>query len=475
MRVMSPLFGLALALSFAALLSACSGLRVERTPLAQPLDAPRDGQPAPIGFREIRWAVPTGTPVASSSPQGILGLFLCDWPYGMVEKGFSSRSFPDDNFKRLFMDTLEGQGYDVTGDPGRFFDEEEDEMRTTYAVGGRVVDVKADTCHRTNFWGIDRGVKGETSLTVEWSVFDLLTRRAVYKTQTKGYARLQRSNYDGVALMVEEAFSAAVNNLGAEPAFHDLVFYGTVPDDAPNTVEDPDEAPATLFDPNEDVTLDSMAVSAQTAEGRLEDLRRAVVMIEAGGAHGSGFFVTKQGHILTDAHVVGNAVRVRVVSSGKKEKMIGEVLRLDRRRDVALIRLEKVPDDLSIVTLPVRPREPAVGEPVYAIGAPMLRKLQDTVTKGIVSALRYDRRRRLPFIQADVDIYPGSSGGPLLDENGNAIGLAVEGYFIADETLGGLNWFIPVGDALKALEISHAPDAGPPAAAPPAPVDIRPR
>lgn len=446
-------------LIFLLVLTACGGLPVDKIPHKNILAVPQDAQPAPVGFREIRWYVPTGTPVISQSPQGLLGLFLCDWPYTQLERGITSRSFPDDNFRQIFSDTLGGQGYDITGDPGRFFDENEDMERTIYAVGGRVTDIKADTCKRTNLWGIDRGVRGEAHLEITWTVYDLLTRRTVYSTTTKGYGKLQSPNHEGVVLLLEDAFAGAVHNLGADETFHGLVFYGAVPDRAPpKQILDIDEAPVTIFDPTEAVVIRGNQVSSQSVRGRLEDLKQAAVMIEAGGGHGSGFFITKDGHMITNAHVVGNAVRVRVVTHGKREKLIGEVLRIDRARDVALVRLEEAPDDLDIVTLPIKLDKPDVGDDVYAIGAPRLRKLQDTVTKGIVSAHRYDRRRKKWFIQADVDIYGGNSGGPLIDEHGNVVGITVEGYFVSEGTFGGLNHFIPIDDALAALDIELSGD-----------------
>ncbi|HIF25268.1 MAG TPA: serine protease [Micavibrio sp.] len=434
-------------------LAGCGGLTVDKVPYRPILDVPQDSQPSPIGFREIRWMVPTGTPVLSQSPQGMFGFILCDWPYTQVEKGITSRSFPDDNFRQIFHDTMTGQGYDVTGDPGRFFNETEDMERTLYAIGGRVTDIKADTCKRTNLWGIDRGVRGEAHIEITWTVFDLLTRRTVYRTTTKGYGKLQSPNHEGVILLMEDAFAAAVHNLGADEEFHNMVFLGAEPQQAPlKQIQDIHEQPVTKFDPTEEVVIMGNDVSQKSVTGRLDNLKKAVVMVEAGGAHGSGFFITTDGHIITNAHVVGNAVRVRVVTSGKQEKLIGEVLRTDRARDVALIRLEDAAG-LDITTLPLKTDKPAVGDDIYAIGAPRLKRLQDTVTKGIVSAHRYDRRRKKWFIQADVDIYGGNSGGPLLDGYGNVVGVAAEGYFVADETMGGLNHFIPIESALDALDI----------------------
>ncbi len=76
------------------------------------------------------------------------------------------------------------------------------------------------------------------------------------------------------------------------------------------------------------------------------------------------------------------------------------------------------------------------------------------MTKGIVSAVRYDRREDQWYIQSDVFTYHGNSGGPLLDASGNIIGLCVAGYAGGGgQDLAGLNLFIPIADALAALDV----------------------
>ena len=191
----------------------------------------------------------------------------------------------------------------------------------------------------------------------------------------------------------------------------------------------------------------------------MDKTRRATVMVEGGIGHGSGFFISKQGYILTNSHVIGEALRVRIVSADKEEKMIAEVLRRDPARDVALLKLEELPDDLDITALPIQTTWPNIGSDVYAIGAPVARQLQDTVTKGIVSAHRKNFRllgTKQNLIQADIDIHGGNSGGPLLDQYGNIAGLSVAGYG-ANDTGIGLNLFVPIGEALQRLDINLTP------------------
>jgi len=144
---------------------------------------------------------------------------------------------------------------------------------------------------------------------------------------------------------------------------------------------------------------------------------------DKGFSLGSGFIISEQGYILTNAHVIHNATDIKVVLSGGKMEYTARIIGADRITDTALIKIE--PDHL----LPVLPLGDSdtlrVGEMVLAIGNPL--GLRHSVTLGIVSA----KERVSPmlnedlvdFIQTDSAINPGSSGGPLLNFYGEAVGI----------------------------------------------------
>jgi S1-C subfamily serine protease len=144
---------------------------------------------------------------------------------------------------------------------------------------------------------------------------------------------------------------------------------------------------------------------------------------DKGFSLGSGFIISEQGYILTNAHVIHNATDIRVVLSAGKREYPAKIIGADRITDTALIKIE--PDHL----LPVLPLGDSdalrVGEMVLAIGNPL--GLRHSVTLGIVSA----KERVSPalnedlvdFIQTDTAINPGSSGGPLINLYGEAVGI----------------------------------------------------
>lgn len=169
----------------------------------------------------------------------------------------------------------------------------------------------------------------------------------------------------------------------------------------------------------------------------------SVVGIRTGGGHGSGALISTEGHIVTNAHLVGENRQVTVRWSDGLET-VGEVLRKDVRRDVALVQTRPRGRQPLALKLEV----PQVGMEVFAIGAPLDTELQGTVTRGIVSANRVIEG--FSYVQIDVNINPGNSGGPLIDGQGRVIALSVSS--LVDRGLPtGINLFIPAQDVVDFL------------------------
>ncbi|MEE9331160.1 MAG: DegQ family serine endoprotease [Methylophilaceae bacterium] len=158
---------------------------------------------------------------------------------------------------------------------------------------------------------------------------------------------------------------------------------------------------------------------------------------------GSGFIISQDGYILTNAHVVSAADEVIVKLSDKREykaKLIGA----DKRTDVALIKIEA--NNLPKVTIG-DPSKLKVGEWVAAIGSPY--GLENTMTAGIVSAKgrALPQENYVPFIQTDVAINPGNSGGPLFNLAGEVVGINSQIYSRSGGSMG-LSFSIPIDVAV---------------------------
>jgi len=159
---------------------------------------------------------------------------------------------------------------------------------------------------------------------------------------------------------------------------------------------------------------------------------------------GSGFIVSADGYILTNAHVVDDATEVTVKLTDKRE-FKAKVIGVDRRTDVALVKIDA--RDLPMVRIGDAAKA-RVGEWVAAIGSPF--GLENTVTAGIISA----KSRSLPdegyvpFIQTDVAINPGNSGGPLFNMAGEVIGINSQIYSRTGGYMG-LSFAVPIDVAMK--------------------------
>ncbi len=167
--------------------------------------------------------------------------------------------------------------------------------------------------------------------------------------------------------------------------------------------------------------------------------------VERNRGVGSGFILTADGVVLTNAHVVRGADEIYVkLTDGREFK--GKVVGADMRSDVAVVKIEasNLPR-LAIGSVD----QLKVGQWVVAIGSPF--GLENTVTAGIVSAKSRDTGDYLPFIQTDVAVNPGNSGGPLLNMSGEVVGinsqiLSQSGGFM------GVSFAIPIDEAMRVAD-----------------------
>lgn len=159
---------------------------------------------------------------------------------------------------------------------------------------------------------------------------------------------------------------------------------------------------------------------------------------------GSGFIISSDGYILTNAHVVDSADEV-VVKLGDKREFKAKVIGADKRTDVALIKIEAT--GLPRVALG-DPGKLKVGEWVVAIGSPF--GFENTVTAGIVSAKgrSLPQENYVPLIQTDVAINPGNSGGPLFNMKGEVVGINSQIYSRTGGWMG-LSFAIPIDVAME--------------------------
>ena len=160
---------------------------------------------------------------------------------------------------------------------------------------------------------------------------------------------------------------------------------------------------------------------------------------------GSGFIISGDGYLMTNHHVVDGADEIYVTLADKRE-FKGRLIGSDRRTDIALVKIEAT--DLPRLAIGDSQRL-RVGEWVVAIGSPF--GLDSTVTAGIVSAKSRDTGDYLPFIQTDVAVNPGNSGGPLLNMAGEVVGINSQIYSRTGGFMG-ISFAIPIDEAMRVVE-----------------------
>ncbi|MGE5505428.1 MAG: S1C family serine protease [Actinomycetota bacterium] len=424
----------------AAALTGCNAevKKAEQRPIVQ-MEAKTSTDP--IRFEKLVFDVKRGAMIGGY----VFNPFLCranpaDISWGAGRVNASSIETAD-----IFYNEMVSAGYQVLGDPKKLF-AERSETRATYGVAGRVTEVQFALCDEVHpLFGYRVGLSGDAYVKIQWQVLDKHSRRVVFDTFTEGSFKNTTATVDGDIVALNGALANAVANLAADTGFFDLV-----------SGKGSTEAAAV---PRDEQPLIRVRVpsklSAAPINQHMDKVRASAVTILSDGGHGSGFFFSRDGYVLTNQHVVGDAKMVTVrLPSGRE--MMGEVIRRHKLRDVALILVE----EQGYPALPMRRGEPVrIGDEVFAIGAPLEVKLSGTVTKGIVSAIRRDERDGQEMIQGDVSIHPGNSGGPLLDDKGNVIGIAVAGY--TGGFGNGLNLFIPIDDALSKLRVQLVDERAP--------------
>jgi serine protease Do len=348
-----------------------------------------------------------------------------DVTWAQVAKGFVG-------LQDVFREELTAAGFKPDKTPGNLFADNE-APSADLQVGAMMKSVDASGCQNT------LRISSKMALDVEWQVYSTLRREVVLTVTTHGTAQRSHSALGSAPKesrsIEQDAFVSNVRALLADERFRTLV---TAPDGAvpPATAATIAKSPITL-------------IGGPKAPVRIAEASGAVVEIFAQDSFGSGVLVSTDGYILTAQHVVGDMKTVRIRWSDGFETT-GQVMRTDKRRDVALIRS----DTHGRSPLRVQRMTPELGASVFAIGAPLDPKLQNTVTRGVISGQRIIDG--FNFIQSDTQVTHGNSGGPLLNGRGEVIGIT-DLAFRPDGENEKLNFFIPAGDALDFLGLKAAP------------------
>ena len=289
----------------------------------------------------------------------------------------------------------------------------------------------------------DVSEKVASYIKIEWSVFDLLERKVVFKIETEG---ADSGLYDvnlggGIVASRVKSFRNAATNLFSNPGFTTLLQPSLTSASAEASQayrsKDMERLPVTLH-------YGSGKARFATVVG---SLKNATVTVRSVEGHGSGFVVSEDGYVITNAHVIGNSDKAIVIT--KDVEQHATVVRVDTKRDVALL---KVDGQGSLEHVMISKNKIGTGESVYVIGTPLYEQFSHTVTRGIISAQRRMEDGNI-YYQTDAAINPGNSGGPAFNEAGEVIAITVAGLFNRQGSSLNINFLIPIDEALRALAL----------------------
>lgn len=383
-----------------------------------------------VKLTTVLMALPAGTPWLSLR----LGL-LCGQD-DAVRTATGSRE-PQDlpPYSAAFKTELEGAGYKVVSAEEDLFERESN--AADYHVAAVVTNARLIACVSDGHilrTGNRGDARGDGTMTIDWQVYSPLRKQVVARLTTNGTVKIERTVAGGVAQLVTGAFASNARELASSADFRAAV-------SAPKAM-----ASQGVLLPGQQGKI-NLAGNLKAPPRPIAEAVGSVVTLFVGSGSGSGVLVSDDGYLLTNAHVVSDAKDVRVRWPDGIET-VGQVTRVAKDRDIALVKTnarDRIP--LALKRGAVSP-----GQRVFAIGTPLDKTFQGTVSSGIVSANRIIDGLR--YIQSDTNILPGSSGGALLDETGSVIGIAVSGYQKDGQAVG-LNMFIPIGDAMDFLSLER--------------------
>lgn len=348
---------------------------------------------------------------------------------GTINK-FENEFTPDINTRlavilsKIFSSTSTKLGYSLAQDnDSTLHTGKPIQTQTDFIVGASLLNYKLNS---TIF---DGKMWGSVFIKLKWEVFSQRKQKLVYSRVIENSMEVPSSDPLAPFEFYSAAMRIAVTDILADAAYVNAIEGAGA-----------DKESARHFDV---IQVRGAPASTNNAGKNPQRPLAGTVTIESTQGSGSGFYIGEDGYILTNAHVVSNAKYVRIqLFDGRR--VVGEVLRSDVVRDVALVKA----DASSAKVFHIASSIPNAGQSVYALGSPFGEKFSGTITHGMLSATQAVEGKT--FLQSDAAVNPGNSGGPLIDEQGNAIGITQSMVFGAK----GLGFFIPIEEALTALAVN---------------------
>ena len=408
-------------------LSGCNDLSVKQSVVETPTQVTDKAKVKPVAITKVVAKIRRGTIIGKSTMY-----LLCTHSEELKWRTGTKVNMSSEELTDIFREELEVNGWPVVGSTDDLF-EGYDISGAELLIAAKITELEVNLCFQNAGFGNFSDAKGEGRLVVEWQIYNPARKEIIGEIKTDGSSKLPKLHADAAFTILEDSFSVAINNLLASQEFVDL-----------------SKRQSGLIGRKKltsNIAIQNKLIRHSTINEVLKSAKQSTVVIRSAGGHGSGFAIGDGSYIVTNAHVTGSAKNLTIITSSNLE-VEAQVVLSDKGRDIALLKIQGV----RLPPLHISTDAIQVGDDIYAIGAPLFEnKLSGTVTKGIMSAHRV--YEGFNWLQGDVAISPGNSGGPLINTNGSVIGISTAGYRPAGSQVG-LNLFIPILDGLNRLGIN---------------------
>lgn len=337
----------------------------------------------------------------------------------------------------VLLEELAASGYQTNVSAehsSSIFSEAVEDRPARFLIGATIVEA------RLNTHGSIGGSSTKSVILVKWEIFDSQSREVILLGYTVGSDKQKEITSTANV----ESFRKSFRALLAIENFNAILHRASSSNTASFT---------SSSQQNDSKKIEALAAASNKLDSRqiVGQVLPSVVAIESSLGRGTGFFISKAGLMLTNAHVVGSDYAVELQLY---DQSVGRarVLQTNKQIDIALLQLESSKDPVVPVAI-CYADQVRVGEDILVIGNPI--GLKNSVTRGIVSAIRTNNSSDL--VQIDATVNPGNSGGPLINQYGSVIGIVSSK--IIQQGIEGLGFAIPIGEALFRFGIQVIPPA----------------